>query len=439
MVPEDATPVSTDEHAGEMLDVELDNGTSNKAGLILKKLAANEDARLAEAAKRREERSSQAAPSESVSEFLGHLNACCTDINTRLVTMTTSGGEEGGTKSAEKALNTITAELQDLEKSVAGASYYLPAYDARASLSAVAALRQKNDQLRAKLAPRQKFSFASRDAFRQQQCQHRDENSRMNTIPEPSGRSAAASMSEKHKTVVPGLRGRQGETVIITAAELGGGDGGDAEYMLEDLKDTTVWLCGPMRALFIHRVQNCHIYTGPVRGAMLIEDVRACTVMVAAHQIRIHGAVESDFYLHSRSNPIVEHCTGVRFAPYNMYYTGLRTHKRAAGLAEANDLWQQVHDFGWLRATHSPNWSVLPLEERTPLTTMQVPTQTEETLLEPESEAPSPADAPPVCATTSAASVQAGVQEGVVAPTRGAGAISTGGGEEKEAEEEDEI
>lgn len=32
----------------------------------------------------------------------------------------------------------------------------------------------------------------------------------------------------------------------------------------------------------------------------------------------------------------------------------------------------QVHDFGWLRATHSPNWSVLPLEERTPLTTMQV-------------------------------------------------------------------
>lgn len=42
------------------------------------------------------------------------------------------------------------------------------------------------------------------------------------------------------------------------------------------------------------------------------------------------------------SNPIVEHCTGVRFAPYDMYYTGLRTHQRAAGLAEANDLWQQV-------------------------------------------------------------------------------------------------
>jgi hypothetical protein len=52
MVSEDATPVSTDEHVGAMLDVELDNGTINKAGLILKKLAANEDARLAEAAKR---------------------------------------------------------------------------------------------------------------------------------------------------------------------------------------------------------------------------------------------------------------------------------------------------------------------------------------------------------------------------------------------------
>jgi hypothetical protein len=44
----------------------------------------------------------------------------------------------------------------------------------------------------------------------------------------------------------------------------------------------------------------CVTVQGPVKGAMLIEDVRACTVMVAAHQIRIHGAVESDFYLHSR-------------------------------------------------------------------------------------------------------------------------------------------
>lgn len=26
--------------------------------------------------------------------------------------------------------------------------------------------------------------------------------------------------------------------------------------------------------------------------------------------------------------------------------------------------WDQVDDFKWLKADHSPNWSILPLEER---------------------------------------------------------------------------
>eukprot|EP00959_Pyramimonas_sp_CCMP1952_P077059 1610750-Pyramimonas_sp.AAC.1 len=134
--------------AKKLEEAELDDETSRKAELIMQKLAANEESRLAEVAKRRQERNVQAAPSESVSAFLGHLSARCTDINTRLITLTHSGGEECGTKSAQKALDAITAELQDLEKSVADASYYLPAYDARASLSVVAALRQKTDQLR---------------------------------------------------------------------------------------------------------------------------------------------------------------------------------------------------------------------------------------------------------------------------------------------------
>eukprot|EP00240_Pyramimonas_obovata_P003901 CAMPEP_0118942182 /NCGR_PEP_ID=MMETSP1169-20130426/35601_1 /TAXON_ID=36882 /ORGANISM="Pyramimonas obovata, Strain CCMP722" /LENGTH=367 /DNA_ID=CAMNT_0006887155 /DNA_START=61 /DNA_END=1160 /DNA_ORIENTATION=- len=365
-------PEGEDTTAGLVEQMEkagLDDGTSSKAELMRQKLAANEEARLAEVAKRREERSAQAAPSESVSAFLGHFNARCTDINTRLTTLTNSGGEEGGTKSAQKALDAITAELQDLEKSVAEASYYLPAYDARASLSAVAALRQKTDQLRVKLAPRQKFTFASRDAYKQQQEMQRDDSSRDASTAEPSNRSADSLLPEQHKTVVPGLRGRRGETLVIPAADLGDGD---AEYMLEDLKDMTVWLCGPMRALFIHRIQNCQIYSGPVKGSMLIEDVRNCSVMVAAHQIRIHAAIETDFYLQVRSNPIVEHCSGVRVAPYEMYYTGLQRHRREAGLSDSNDLWQQVHDFGWLRATASPNWSVLPAGKRKSFTAMQV-------------------------------------------------------------------
>lgn len=53
-------------------------------------------------------------------------------------------------------------QLKELEEAVADAAYYLPAYDARASLSAAAALGEQTRTLRAKLAPRKKFKFASR-------------------------------------------------------------------------------------------------------------------------------------------------------------------------------------------------------------------------------------------------------------------------------------
>lgn len=33
-------------------------------------------------------------------------------------------------------------------------------------------------------------------------------------------------------------------------------------------------------------------------------------------------------------------------------------------LDEANDLYRTVDDFGWIKAAHSPNWSVLPEAER---------------------------------------------------------------------------
>jgi hypothetical protein len=37
---------------------------------------------------------------------------------------------------------------------------------------------------------------------------------------------------------------------------------------------------------------------------------------------------------------------------------------RSAGLSKADNLWQQVDDFNWLRAQQSPNWQVLPEAER---------------------------------------------------------------------------
>lgn len=61
-----------------------------------------------------------------------------------------------------------------------------------------------------------------------------------------------------------------------------------------------------------------------------------------------------------------------------MAYTGLRSHLTAAGLQEETSLWDQVNDFGWLRASKSPHWNVLPEAERVATACMTVEGQTDD-------------------------------------------------------------
>ena len=86
--------------------------------------------------------------------------------------------------------------------------------------------------------------------------------------------------------------------------------------------------------------------------------------MLASHQVRIHSAQRCDFYLCVRSNPIIEHSAGLRFAPYAPAYPGAGAQLAASGLEAGGGLWAAVQDFGWLRATPSPHWAVLPEGER---------------------------------------------------------------------------
>ena len=81
-------------------------------------------------------------------------------------------------------------------------------------------------------------------------------------------------------------------------------------------------------------------------------------------QVRIHAAHRSDFYLRVKSHPIIEHSSGLCFAPYAPSYEGAGADLAAQGLEPDSGMWQQVNDFGWLRATPSPHWQVLPEGQR---------------------------------------------------------------------------
>ncbi len=106
----------------------------------------------------------------------------------------------------------------------------------------------------------------------------------------------------------------------------------------------------------LHRLCVCPQHTAGTRGQHLSRH---------HHQLRIHQAQRTDFYLRSASGPINEHSSTLRFAPSTLSYGSLAVDLevqraaqsyhlifgQAASLSKLEDahFWSNVEDFNWLR------------------------------------------------------------------------------------------
>lgn len=71
----------------------------------------------------------------------------------------------------------------------------------------------------------------------------------------------------------------------------------------------------PFATLTVTNIRRCLVVVGKVAGSAHITGVSNSVVVVEARQVRIHDCKDTDFYLYSSSQPIIEDCANVRFAP----------------------------------------------------------------------------------------------------------------------------
>uniref|UniRef100_A0A0E0CLZ7 C-CAP/cofactor C-like domain-containing protein n=1 Tax=Oryza meridionalis TaxID=40149 RepID=A0A0E0CLZ7_9ORYZ len=256
---------------------------------------------------------------------------------------------------AQPSLSAAAAAIDDLDRLVAEASHSLPPYELRSALAAASDLRAAHRLAASDLRPKKSFSFRNKTKAPKNPPQDPP-----TTLPPPP---PPAQPNPSVEAILPGLgfRGRRDATLV---KDLRASDEKDGDFTLADLVSCQVYLKGKCRALYVHKLKDCRVFVGAVFGSVLIEDVERCAFVIAAHQIRIHEATATDFYLRVRSRPIIEDCSGVRFAPHALKYEGIREDLRDAGLEEETGNWANVDDFKWLRAVQSPNWCLVPEEER---------------------------------------------------------------------------
>lgn len=71
----------------------------------------------------------------------------------------------------------------------------------------------------------------------------------------------------------------------------------------------------PFAGLMLKNVKGSLIIAGQVAGAAHITGVENSVIAVSSRQVRMHECKDVDIYLICSSRPIIEDCSGVRFAP----------------------------------------------------------------------------------------------------------------------------
>lgn len=314
--------------------------------------------------------------------FFRYFQQQVTDLQARFDRLENQSGSERA-----DAVDHCLARIAGLSTEVKDASSYLPAYDQRTYGDAIKALSQKLQDVRASFAPRQKFSFKKGPAFTARknesamslsdtaelaQMRRTDGSSNDSShATTPMGELAETSQSYSNEQIKSGRQPSFSQSKTVTLADFDGvhiilpksAGRATASGTLSLINCCVIDMSSPTRtvqpfaALAVKDVRDSLLVCGHVAGAAHLTKISNSVIVVSSRQFRMHESKDCDVYLRCGSRPIIEDCSGIRFAPLPDMYD-LESDKGK------ENQWRQVDDFKWLRSEPSPNWRAMDEEER---------------------------------------------------------------------------
>ncbi|KAI1771020.1 TBCC-domain-containing protein [Hypoxylon cercidicola] len=300
-----------------------------------------------------------------------------------LNTLSPAGGER------QDCIDTVLAGISRLSNEVMDAGDYIPAYDQRTYSQAIKALTEKFNETTASFAPKSRFQFKSKgktasptepQADPRQRTAFSNVGSRQSPVMDAVKRQEATGVSSPAKDYNEELEQQSGVRkpsfsnaksiaiydhtglhIILPSTASRATSSGSLTNLERCVVDMTIPTStgAPFAGLVLKNIKQSLVVVGHVAGPVHMTGLENSTVVVAARQVRIHECKNVDVYLHCASHPIIEDCSGMRFAPLPELYA-------SESEAEGENKWDQVDDFKWLKNEQSPNWSILPEEQRIP-------------------------------------------------------------------------
>lgn len=292
--------------------------------------------------------------SKEVEVFLKGIHTAFLDLKDLVTNLGFEGGEEDRVSLLE-VLDDASVGLERLETGLCSAALFLPPYELRVCKQEIAGLKLLYRQKREELFPRRRFRFRNR-ALVNQNAPDLDETLKLEEKREED--------STEYKALC--FEDKNGEDLVLESVA-------GKDIVLRRLSQCTVQIHGVPSAVTLSHLESCTLQTSPISGSLHVTACTNCTIASAARQIRIHDTFHCDLYLHVPSGAIIENSKQIRVAPYNLGGDDIEKQFKEAQLDASNNQWDSITDFNWLRIQQSPNWSILPKEQRTRQTTRTHP------------------------------------------------------------------
>ena len=139
------------------------------------------------------------------------------------------------------------------------------------------------------------------------------------------------------------------------------------DISIDSVTNSDLFILDHTAAVYVDECHDSRIRIGPVAGFCYVRNCSGCIISVACQQFRAKECKDLIVFLYSASDPHVELCKGMAFAPYNFAYPLQDKHFKAARLNPQANLWSQIYDH-----SHSDpeerNWELLEPSCYEPLT-----------------------------------------------------------------------
>lgn len=158
------------------------------------------------------------------------------------------------------------------------------------------------------------------------------------------------------------FRDRKNETLVKKEGEICG-----QSFTISGLDKCEVQLMDHSDQVLLDGISGCKILIGPSSESVFVRNAKNCHFFIACKQFRCRDCESCTVSLYSKTEPVVETSSKMRFYPYSASYSNQTAHFSKAKLIPEHNHWCNVFDFNKGDNRYpEPHWELIPEPEGWP-------------------------------------------------------------------------